>query len=668
MRETLTRSPARGKLWAALALGMAAAGVPLACLRKRPAIPRGTVAAWPVYGGDASGSRYSLADQVTRENVRLLERAWVYRTGEMDSAWSTANATSLEVTPLVVDNTLYLSTPLGRVIALDPELGAERWVFDPKLDRTVDYGDFINRGVSTWLDSTRAATQLCRRRIFVAPIDGRLIALDAHKGELCVDFGDSGTVNLRSGVRNPPADWADYEITSPPAVVNGVVVVGSAVADNGRIDMPGGVVRAFDARNGMLRWSWEPVPQDPADPAWKTWLGPRAHNAGAANAWSVMTADPERDLVFVPTGSASPDYYGGERLGENRYANSVVALRVSTGKVAWHFQVVHHDLWDYDVASPPALVTVRRDGIDVPAVAQATKMGHFFLLHRETGVPLFPVEERAVPRSSVPGEEAFPTQPFPTVVAPLVPQGIGPNDAWGMTPGERAYCRRRLESLVTGPVFTPPSLQGTAVFPGNIGGAHWGGLAFDRERGLALINTNRLAAVITLIPREGFDWSVADTSDAEFAAMEGTPYVLRREFLVSKLELPCNRPPWGTLAAIDLATGQKVWEVPLGTTRDLFGEKIKIPIAMKWGTPNLGGPIVTRVGLVFVGATMDDYLRAFDVETGAELWKGRLPAGGKATPMTYQLSETGRQFVVIAAGGGLRDPRGDYIVAFALPQ
>jgi quinoprotein glucose dehydrogenase len=590
-----------------------------------------------------------------------------FHTGETPEAFPTRRPTAFEATPIVVDGTLYLSTPLGRVLALDPVTGAERWRFDARVNPTVGFGDFTSRGVSAWLDPAAAESVPCRRRIFLATVDARLIALDARDGVPCDGFGEAGTVDLRRGLRNPPVAPDEYEVTSPPAVVNGLVVVGSGVADNVRTDAASGEVRAYDARTGALRWTWDPVPQDSRDPGWSTWEGPIAHSTGAANAWSVIAADPERDLVVVPTGSASPDYYGGERRGANLYANSVVALRASTGARVWHFQVVHHDLWDYDVPAPPGLVTVSRDGRPVPAVVQATKTGQLFVLHRETGQPLFPVEERPVPASSVPGEEAWPTQPFSSLPA-LSPQRVSVADAWGVTPLDRKRCRDTIAAARNDGIFTPPSLEGTLVVPSNIGGAHWGGVAFDPERQIVVAPVNRAAAFVQLIPREQYDRATA-APGYEYGLMRGTPYVMRRRILLSPLGLPCTAPPFGALVAISLESGRKLWEIPLGTTRDLFASRIRIPLAFGWGTPNFGGPIVTAGGLVFIAAAMDDYLRAFDVETGQELWKGRLPAGGQATPMTYRLTATGRQYVVVAAGGHGRvgTTRGDHVVAFALP-
>lgn len=621
---------------------------------------------WTAYGRDPQGSRYSPLTAITRDNVAQLAVAWTYHTGENAPDVRAERPTHLEVTPIMVDGTLYIATPLGRVIALDPETGTERWKYDAKVPRDAHFGDFASRGVSTWLDAAAPAGVACRRRIVFATIDARLLSLDARDGAPCAGFGAGGIVDLRRGLHNAPEELTEYEVTSPPAVIGDLLVVGSAVADNGRTDAASGEVRAFDSRTGALRWTWHPVPRDSTDAAWTTWIGPRAHTTGAANAWSVIAADPARDLVFVPTGSASPDYYGGERLGDNRYANSVVALRASTGQVVWHFQAVHHDLWDFDVASPPALVDVMRDGRAVPAVLQATKSGQLFVLHRETGVPIFPVEERAVPSSRMPGEQASPTQPFNTVLPPLSPQRMTADDAWGPTLAAREACRAEIAGLRNDGPFTPPSFEGTLVLPSNIGGAHWGGVAFDPARQLAIVPVNRIAAMVQLIPLDRYDRAEArresDRLGYEYTRMRGTPYVMRRRLLISPELVPCTPPPFGALVALDLRTGTKAWEVPLGTPRGMTGD-----VARTLGSPNLGGPIITAGGVLFIGATIDQILRAYDVETGRELWRAALPAGARATPMTYQVRPGGRQFVVVAAGGGEQFGEGDAIVAFALP-
>ncbi|MDB4874626.1 MAG: Pyrrolo-quinoline quinone beta-propeller repeat-containing protein [Gemmatimonadetes bacterium] len=624
---------------------------------------------WTAYGHDALGSRYSPLAQITRQNVAQLAVAWTYRTGEAST--HTQQPTKFEATPLMVDGTLYLSTPFGRVIALDPTTGAERWTFDAHPDRGGDWGDFANRGVSTWADPRAPQGAPCRRRIYLGTIDARIIALDAKTGAICRGFGANGTVSLRHGLRNSPYYSEEYELTSPPAVINGTIVTGSSVADNTRTNAASGEVRAYDARTGALRWSWDPVPRDSTDAAYATWRGAMAHTTGAANAWSVIAADSARDLVFVPTGSASPDYYGGERAGDNRYANSIVALRASTGKVVWHFQLVHHDLWDYDVASPPALVTIVHDGTPVDVVLQAGKTGQLYVLDRATGKPIYPVEERAVPASDIYGERASPTQPFNTVLPPLSPQGLPLDSVWGINSADREECLAQIRPLRNDGVFTPPSLRGTLASPSNIGGAHWGGLAYDPAHHIAVIPVNRLAAFIQLIRLDQLDTLEAKQNssrlDDQYTRMHGTPYVMRRRILKASSGLPCTPPPFGALVAIDLTTGKRAWEVPLGDPSTMKPEYA--PMApLHLGTPNLGGPIATAGGVVFIGATMDHVLRAFDVETGRELWKGPLPAGARATPMTYQVTPGGKQFVVVAVGGSEDWGKGDYVVAFALPE
>ncbi|HEX7137685.1 MAG TPA: pyrroloquinoline quinone-dependent dehydrogenase, partial [Vicinamibacterales bacterium] len=592
-------------------------------------------------------------------------------TGETEPRFKTTKPTAFEATPLVVDGTMYIGTPLGRVIALDPSTGHERWVFDPGIARDVTYGDFASRGVSTWLDESARTDAACRRRIFVATAQSQLFALDARDGKPCTTFSRGGSVNLAEGLRIPPFEKQAYTITSPPIVVNGVVVTGSSIGDNSRPDTASGEVRGYDARSGTLMWTWDPIPQDPKDPAYGEWHGAMAHKSGAGNAWSVLAADPERDLVFVPTTSAAPDYYGALRLGDNRYANSVVALRASTGKLVWSFQTVHHDLWDYDNASPPAFVTVTRLGAPVPMVLQATKSGMLFVLNGDTGGPIFPVEERAVPASDIPLEEAARTQPFTTLTPPLSPHRLTIDQVWGLTDADRAACRSAIEGLRNEGIFTPPSVRGTLVLPSSIGGAHWGGVAIDPVRQIAVVPVNRIAAVVQLIPREGFDFQKTKAAEQrlgeeyEYNFMRGTPYIMRRRMLLSPSKLPCTPPPFGTLVAIDLKTGGRLWEVPLGSMAPLMPAELRGKIQPEWGSPNLGGPITTAGGVVFIGASLDRRLHAFDIENGRELWTGDLPQSGKATPMTYRLA-SGDQFVATAAGGGGAWGTGDFVVAFHL--
>ncbi len=629
-----------------------------------PGHPAQGVADWAFYGSDAGGMRYSPLASIHRGNVRELERVWSIRTGDLDADPPPPGHMAFQATPIVAGGLLLLPTPLGRVLALDPQSGAERWRFDATVVGH-EYPEYASRGVATWLDPRRPAASACAHRVFAATVDSRLFALDLATGTRCPEFGRDGLVDLREGV-GVLYPW-DYATSSPPVVVGDLVIVGSAIGDNQRVEAPRGVVRAWDARTGAPRWSWDPIPRSADDPAHRGWDAEAARRTGAANAWAPLSVDAARDLVFVPTSSPSPDYFGGERPGDDRYANSVVALRASTGELVWHFQVVHHDLWDYDVPAQPTLAVVRVGGDEVPVVIQATKMGHLFVLHRETGAPVFPVEERPVPASDVPGEVAWPTQPFPVVPAPFVPQRLRPEDAWGLTPIDRWRCRKRLERLRNDGIFTPPSLQGTLVYPAHTGGANWGGVAIDPQRRILVVNASNLAFEVRLIPRADFE-SERESGAAlmrEYAPQAGTPFGIVREPVLSAFKLPCNPPPWGTLTALSLDDGALLWQRPLGSVPD----RVPIPLPIELGLPNLGGPIATAGGVVFVAAAMDGVLRAFDVETGEELWSDRLPAGGNATPMTHR-GPDGRQYVVIAAGGHgkLGTRRGDHVLAWALPE
>ena len=512
--------------------------------------------------------------------------------------------------------TLFITTAFGRVIALEPETGRQKWAYDPHVNTHAGYGDFVNRGVSSWVD---AASK--KRTLFIGTIDARLIAIDAASGVPLPGFGNEGQIDLKQGLRLPVKSESEYEETSPPAVIGNLVVVGSGIADNVRTDMPSGEVRAYDVRSGKLAWTFDPMP---------------GTKTGAANAWSQITADPENGLVFVPTGSPSPDYYGGERKGANQYANSVVALNAKTGAVVWSFQTVHHDLWDYDVASQPALITVKGR----PAVAVGSKTGNLFILDRLTGKPVFGVEERPVPKSDVPGEEAAPTQPVPLLPAKPEADRI---EAWGPTPEEKNWCATEFSKLRYDGPFTPPSLKGSLLYPGNIGGEAWGGVAFDPKSATLIYPYNRLAAVAMLTPRAELGAAAKEHPDWEIGSQLGTPFAMLRTFLLGPKGSPCSPPPFGLLVAVDANTGAQKWKVPMGYLPWVGDHP-------EWGSPALGGPVITAGGLIFMGATFDPYLKAYDEATGKQVWRGKLPASARATPMTFMGADR-RQYVLIAAGG-----------------
>ena len=628
---------------------VAAVGVPLSAAEPTD----GGIADWTYYGGDPGGSRYSPLTQINKSNVAELKAAWEYHTGDVSDGSDNRRKSEFETTPIVADGAMYLSTPFNRVVALDPETGREKWSFDPKIDLHAGYSEgLVNRGVTLWIDAARGEGDACHRRIFLATIDARLFALDAASGRACADFGAAGQIDLTRGIANITRR-GEYEETSAPAIAGDLVIVGSSIADNDRVDSPSGVVRAFDARTGSLRWSWNPIPET---------ITP----TGAGNAWSTISVDNGRDLVIVPTTSPSPDYHGLKRPGDNKWADSVVALSAKTGEMVWGFQLVHHDLWDYDTAAQPVLAALRRDSDELPIVLAGNKTGNLYVLNRDTGAPVFGVEERPVPKSDAEGEEASPTQPFPLVPPPLVPQRLSADDAWGPTPEDRNACRTAMEKLRSKGIFTPPSVGGIIAFPGNLGGMNWSSGAFDLRRQVFVTNVNVFPMEVHLIPRDQYQESEKAAKEGRFRAevspQHGTPYGMSRQLLMSPSGAPCNPPPWGSLVAVDLAKGTIRWNVPLGTPADLFPNS---PHVIS-GTPNLGGPIITAAGLIFIASAMDNYLRAFDIDTGAELWKGRLPAGGQATPMTYRLRPDGKQFVVIAAGGHGKIGS-DSLVAFALP-
>jgi quinoprotein glucose dehydrogenase len=645
--------------WAAASAGCAAtAGV----LAQSPA-----ASDWGYYGGDAFGRHFSSLDQINRSNVARLAVAWTYRTGELGAGFARADKLTFEATPVLAFDLLYVETATNIVIALDPQTGRPRWRFDPHIDRTRAYAEASSRGVSVWQNADPAASGPCRRRVFTGTLDARLLALDADTGRACADFGDAGQVDLTRGLRI--RDVGAYLVTSPPAIFGNAVIVGSAIGDNRATDVERGVIRAYDAGSGAQLWSFDPLPDSPSHPAASEWNAVQAAGTGAGNAWGVMSVDQEHGLVLIPTGSASPDFYGGLRLGSDRFADSLLALEAHSGRLVWQQQLVHHDLWDYDLAAQPVLGDLEVHGVPVPAVIQATKSGMLYVFERTRGEPLFPIIEKRVPASVVAGERASATQPFSSLPALTPQRALEPDDAWGLTFWDRAKCRHLIASLRDNGIFTPPDTRGTLLLPGYIGGVNWGGIVFDEEHARVIAAVNLLPTVVTLISRPELEREVRSGRypHSEFARQLGTPYAMRREPLLSPWGLPCTDPPWGTLVSVDLHRGRIAWRVPLGSTEGLTPWFLP---ALEFGMPNMGGPIATAGNLVFVSAATDSYLRAFDIETGRELWKYKLPAGGQATPMTYRAGRDQRQYLVISAGGHgpLGTPRGDYVVAFALPQ
>jgi quinoprotein glucose dehydrogenase len=591
--------------------------------------------AWTAVGGDKGNSRYAALDQINRTNVALLEIAWTYHTQD------SGTGTTIECTPVVVGGTMFITTVRCRLVALDAKTGCERWRFDPyqniKIDQPRASGG-VNRGVAFWSDGKK-------ERVLLGAPDGRLISLDAGTGLPDAAFGDQGTVDLRKGLTED-LNGVNYGPTSAPAVYKNIVILGFSCPEGGR-PAPGDP-RAFDVRTGKELWRFHTIPR-PHEVGYETWQGNRSEHVGAANNWSGSTIDEKHGWLFIGTGSAAPDFYGGSRKGDNLFANCVICLEARTGKRRWHFQTLRHDLWDHDLPAVPNLVTVEQDGRRVEAVAQVTKTGYVYLFDRSTGRSLFPIEDKAVAVSDVPGEQTSATQPLPTKPPPFSRQFVGEQDLTNISADAHDEVLRRFRNYRSGAAFTPPSLQGTIVVPGFHGGATWSGASFDPTAGILYINSNEQPNVITLrAQKEGSPEAYTPTGYIRFLDQNGYPAI---------------KPPWGLLNAIDLNRGEILWQVPLGEFPELTERGI-----LQTGTENFGGTIVTAGGLVFIGGTKDEMFHAFDKSSGKLLWQRKLEAGGYATPCTYSIN--GRQYVTIAAGGGgkLGTKSGDAFVAFALPQ
>jgi quinoprotein glucose dehydrogenase len=600
---------------------------------------------WPTHTGASGAGQYSPLALITRENVSQLVPAWVHHYDPSHSLTS-ETASLFEATPIIANGSLYFCTPASTVVALDPASGAQRWSASLDQISTSSPSRQICRGVAYW-QAKPPSESACAKRIFAGDARGRLYSLDAENGTPCADFGSRGIVDLNS--RDYGGEGLVY-LTSPPILHDDLVIVGSALDDNERADAPNGIVRALDARTGREVWAFDPIP------------AALSRATGAANAWSGFSLDPANRIVYVATSSPSPDSFGGARASGVPYANAVVALQADTGSVLWSYQIVRHDLFDYDLPTPPILFELERGGTSVPALAQVTKHGFVFLLNRLTGEPLFAVEDRPAPASDVPGERSARTQPVPGTFDAFAAQRITRAEIFGLTWIDRAGCRRTFDRLRHDGLFTPPSERGSLIFPSPAGGASWGSAALDPLRQRLIVRTENAGMIVRLI-RSASEEDRNATASATSRPMWGTPYRQENLPFESRLGIPCVPPPWGQLVALDLTTGRVEWKTPLGQMK-----KGALTLPERWGSPGTGGPMITAGGVLFVGASTDASLRAFDSDTGELLWKTSLPAPATAVPMSYEIDR--RQFIVVAAGGNpfTGTTLSDALVAFALPS
>jgi quinoprotein glucose dehydrogenase len=630
---------------------------------------------WQFYGRTAKGDRFSPLDQITPANVSHLKVAWQAQTGDTMRPGEDVGGTdaghefNFEDTPTKVGDTLYVCTGHSWVVAFDAKTGQKKWSFDPHADTDADVY-LACRGVA-YYEAPAGTVTSCPKRIISPVLDARVVALNAETGKPCEDFGDHGFISLTQYLGHVQKGF--HFVTSPPLVLHDKFILGGWVWDNQAEHEPSGAIRAFDPITGAISWAWD--------------VGHTPHNykpgpedeltRGTPNAWGVYTADEKLGLVYLPMGNATPDYFGGHRRPfDETYSSSVVALDIATGEERWHFQTTHHDLWDMDLPIGPSLVDVpdpANAGATIPALVQTNKRGEFFMLDRRDGKPIANVEEKAVPQGAVAGDFTSPTQPFSTGLPSVTPADLTENRLWGATPFDQLMCRIEFKSYNYQGQFTPPGLKTTIVYPAFDGVIDWMGASIDPNHKVLIANANYIPFIVQLIPREtkpevpAWDGKGDQPNNpAPLAPQYGTPYVSSVHPWLNPIGVPCNAPPWGTMTAIDLKTRAVAWQHPLGTTRDTgpFGTHTNLPF--NTGIFNIGGNIVTKGGLVFVGATADNYLRAIDERTGKVVWKSRLPAGGQATPLSYSVD--GKQYIAIAAGGhgGLGTTTGDYIVTFSL--
>jgi quinoprotein glucose dehydrogenase len=629
---------------------------------------------WPAYGGSYSARRYSPLTQINRENVGMLQRVWDFHTGDLPTE-RTKGTYGAETTPLKVNDTLYLCTPKNIMIAVDPSTGKQRWRFDPQVpDENIPYTAAC-RGLAYYVVPNADASQPCATRIIEGTLDARIIAVDSKTGARCPQFGHGGEVDTTIGIGEH--DPGMFSITSAPTIVRGVIVVGHQVLDGQKRDAPSGVIQAYDAETGQIKWAWDMVkPDAPALPP-----PGQTYTRGTPNMWTTASGDEQLGLVYVPLGVSAVDYWSSTRSDrEKEFSTSLVALDIATGKPAWHFQTVHNDVWDYDLGSQASLVDFPTQNGSVPALILPSKRGDIFVLDRRTGQPLVGVEERSVPQGGVEPEQRAKTQPF-SLYHTLRKADLQERDMWGMSPIDQLACRIEFRRASYQGIFTPPSADPHSVeYPGYNGGSDWGGVAIDPVRGVIVANYNDMPNYNRLVPRDEANrlgWTPRDQTRGKIGGVEGAgdpqagaPYAININagWRLPGTGLLCKQPPYGGIRAIDLKTGKTIWDRPLGQARTNgpFGIPSLLPITI--GTPNNGGSVVTAGGLIFIAATTDNLIRAIDIETGKTVWQDKLPAGGQATPMTYE--ENGRQFLVIMAGGHhfMQTPIGDDLVAYSLPE
>jgi quinoprotein glucose dehydrogenase len=639
-----------------------------------PAMPDGD---WQSYGRTAFGDRYSPLAQITPDNAHKLVPAWTFRTGDIPGPGDPGETTA-ENTPLKVNNMLYVCTPHSQVIALDPDSGKELWRYDPKIStqKAANFKGWAHmtcRGVAYHDDAAYAASPAapaqsptatatassCPRRLFLPTADTRLIALNADTGKVCEDFGDRGQIDLGANIGTFAP--GGYYSTSPPAVTRDLVVIGGHVTDNVSNDEPSGVIRAFDVHTGRLVWNWDSGNPDDTTP-----IAPgKTYTRNSPNMWSMFSVDEKLGMLYLPMGNQTPDQWGGNRTPESeKFSAGLTALDIATGHVRWTFQFTHHDLWDMDVGGQPTLIDMKTaDGVK-PAVMASTKQGSIYVLDRSTGQPIVPINEVPVPQGAVAGDHTSPTQPKSDLN--FMPPPLKERDMWGVTPFDQALCRIDFKSLRYDGAFTPPSLQGSIVYPGNFGVFDWGGISVDPVRQIAFVNPDYMAFRSKLVPAAEVEGGPGRKSETEgVQPNKGTPYGVILEALLSPLGLPCQAPAWGYVAAVDLTTHQTLWKHKNGTVRD----SSPVPLPLTMGVPSLGGTFTTASGVGFMSGSLDQFLRAYDLRNGKQLWEGRLPAGAQTTPMTYT-GKDGKQYVLVVAGGhgSLGTKQGDYVMAFKLPD